>query len=77
MSEDAAPQTSAMACSDVDAELAAVLPGTMPKKKPNVTTRPAMRTGVPGEALASSAETAMVNGKTRPRAIYGGIISER
>lgn len=69
--EDAAPQISAVACSEADAADAAVLPGTIPKKKPKVTVKPAMRTCVPGEALASSAETAMVNGNTRPRAIYG------
>lgn len=46
--------------------------GTMPMKKPSVTTVPAANTEVFGEALFSKDDTRIVRGNTSPRAIYVG-----
>jgi hypothetical protein len=49
--------------------------GAMPTKKPMVTMPAASKTNVVGLFLVVAAETAIVNGRTRPRAIFETRIS--
>lgn len=68
--EESAPQTRAIAPEPEEVAAAAEAgAGAMPRKNPTVTVAAAARTGVDGAALASIACTAIVKGRTRPRAI--------